>query len=561
MCHQAHRSASGCGKPLLAILDCCFSTAFVRDVLSLVDFPVRAAFLTSAREDCQASATVVSRDPTLVYPCPIDQSSPPPKPRTPAGKPAKTPKPTAPGESPEKSNPPSADDPIGKPKPAAPPKRPRKPKQAAAEEPHETFSPPTADDTPERPKPAASDKRAKKPKQAAAEEPPEQFSPPAADELTEKPKPAAPDKRARKPKPAAADETPEKFSPPTADEPTEKPKPAAPDKRAKKPKQAAPEEPPEQFSPPVADELTEKPKPAASDERAKKPKQAAPGHAPASPRAPLVFGYRVQHAMLSRVLVPLLTYVLSNDITLAQLPAMMNHPMHPMKFGFEAELLHTTPPDDADWVNTMPVRFFFPWAPINPDTISVAAPKEPFRNFITVRAVGELYDDISHFWLEDGDERRFALVFVEIERVRKPTGQIEILATRRGWFNPEDPDENRIRKHVKASRASGPRCPTPLLIPAPPIPRYPLPEISNLFFQRAEARRLPWYTGTVDPQWVEEFNAFIRTLNVPIAISDMRAIIHMAHFGCLMDDQDEFRQMVRDARDAIVAEQPPAADE
>jgi hypothetical protein len=459
LCKQACRSAPGSGKPFLVILDCCFSTAFVENLMPLLTFPSNAAFLTSGPEDCQASATVVSMDPTLVYPCPPDQSSSPaPEATAPIDKPTKTSKRPPTGESPEKL------------------KRPAVAKRA--KDPTEFPTPDLLDESESR----------------------------LTDEPKEKPMPARPDKRSKKPKPAARDESRED-----------------------------------------------------SDEPAEESARAPRGGRARSARGPYVFGYRVQGSMFSRVLVPLLTYGLTSDVTLAELPAMMNHPTHPLKFGFEAAL---SPPCPADpekakgWVGHMSVRFFFPWAPIRPDTKSVAAPYEPFSTIIPALAVGALYDDISHFWHKSGDECTFHLAFVEIRRVRTESGAVQIEAVRRGLLDPEKPDENLILTHVNSTRGTLPRSPTPAHNPAPTALRYPIPEISQLFFQRAKAKQLAWFTGTVDPEWVRQFNAFIRTLDVPIAISDMRAIIRMAHFGFLMEDQEEFRQMVREARDAIVAPRP-----
>jgi hypothetical protein len=407
-------------KPLLVILDCCFSTQFAENVLASLTKPVRVGFLTSGRGDCQASATVVSRDPALVYHCPPQATR-------------------------ERSDEPS-DDPV----------------DASSDE----WPTDWADDWPDHP-------------------------------ATRPPVPATP---------------PDELAPPAP--PTSQPEPVDMDT------------PPEESEP--------------------------PGDA-------LVYGYRVQHSMFSRALLPFPTYRLSrhDKTTLSQLPRLMNHPTHPLRFGFEAAFLPEAPEDPAKarlWVGNIPIRFFFPWAPIRLEERSVEPPHEQFCHLIPSDEVGDLYDDVPNFWQKDHDETFFDLAFVEIELTQTDPGTTTIVPVRQGFLDSERADEQLIIRHTEPSTRS--RTPAEDA-PHSVGPRVRLGAISHRFREKALARNLASNTGPVDPRWLNRFKAFLRKINGhDIAICDMKAILRMANFGVLMKNQEEFEQMVQDARDEVLEQNP-----
>jgi hypothetical protein len=168
--------------------------------------------------------------------------------------------------------------------------------------------------------------------------------------------------------------------------------------------------------------------------------------------------------------------------------------------------------------------------------------------------VGELYDDISNFWQEEADSKLLDLAFVEIGLTETEPGTTTIAVTRQGFLDSQRPDEELIIRHTEPSTRSH----TPTEEGAQPVgPRVRLGAISHCFREKALARNLAWNTRPVDPRWLNRFKAFLRKINGhDIAICDMKAILRMANFGVLMENQEEFEQMVQDARNEVLASLP-----
>jgi hypothetical protein len=258
-------------------------------------------------------------------------------------------------------------------------------------------------------------------------------------------------------------------------------------------------------------------------------------------------------------LLPIIAYILPKDdkTPLSKLPELMNNPVNPLKFGFEAALVPEPPADPAardSWVGNIPIRYFFPWAPIRPDERSVATPWERFRDIIPNVDVGDLYDDISNFGENPGDDRLFQNAFVEIEQLPRDDGVVAVKVVRRGFLDRKEPDQARILDHIEAFQGSR----TAVHSTDPNLPRVPLVDISRVFCERAVAEGLAWHPVPVDPEWLRQFMAFLRKIHGRFAVKEMRPIWRMGRYGFAMNNTERFFEMVKQAREDLLT---PAATE
>jgi hypothetical protein len=104
--------------------------------------------------------------------------------------------------------------------------------------------------------------------------------------------------------------------------------------------------------------------------------------------------FKINHSMFSRSLSLELAYKLGKGdaTTLVGLPGRMNVAGEEMKNGFEAAF-HCFGPT----MRERPVRFFFPWAPIGIDEMSLVRPNVCFRDVIPREEIGDFFDDIGTF--------------------------------------------------------------------------------------------------------------------------------------------------------------------
>jgi hypothetical protein len=249
--------------------------------------------------------------------------------------------------------------------------------------------------------------------------------------------------------------------------------------------------------------------------------------------------YKINHSMFSRAFLLQLAYKLGRDdpTLLTAFPSRLNSHGEPMKNGFEASfqcygtvMAHRT------------VRFFFPWAPVDPQALSLVNPTAQFAQVIPREDIGNLFDDIGRLWHGVGSERGYEDAFYELE-----DGPKGIQITRSGRLSPTDPMENEIRQHIEKHRGN------PLSELHTTSPGY----VSiHRIADEVVTELLELQGGTVQPGrdevWCDELAHFIIALNGELPIGRFRDIwriydvsVHVNHEEC--------KQLIRAARERIAA--------
>jgi hypothetical protein len=188
------------------------------------------------------------------------------------------------------------------------------------------------------------------------------------------------------------------------------------------------------------------------------------------------------------------------------------------------------------------VRFFFPWARVDPQTRSLVNPTAPFAAVIPKEEIGDLFDDIGRLWQGVGSQWGYEDAFYEVQR--GPNG-IEI--TRSGRLSPTDPMENEIRQHIEKHRGN------PLSELHTTSPGY----VSiHRIADEVVTELLQLQGGTVQPgrdhSWSTELENFIVTLNGEPPLAQFYHIWYIYNVSVHVD-HEECKQMIIAARERIAA--------
>jgi hypothetical protein len=251
--------------------------------------------------------------------------------------------------------------------------------------------------------------------------------------------------------------------------------------------------------------------------------------------------YKINHSMFSRAWLLDVTYKLPIDdpATLGDFPGRLNVAGEPMKHGFEACFQSGRPRMAA-----MPIRFFFPWETINPQTRSRVNPGAPFASVIPKEEIGMLFDDITLCSRGVGSETGCENAFPELTGM---PANFEVGPA--GIFSSVDAAQDEIRRHIESGAGGG----SSKIPGTQPVP-VPIGAITRAVLKRLPKRPVRGFQGGDDEQWYEDLKKFVVDLNGPPLFGSGRYVWQM-YRASLHVDRDVCRQLIRLARQEVAKEQ------
>jgi hypothetical protein len=248
--------------------------------------------------------------------------------------------------------------------------------------------------------------------------------------------------------------------------------------------------------------------------------------------------YKINHSMFGRAWLLDVTYKLAADdpTLLEDFPARLNVAGEPMKRGYESSFWSYGPT-----VAKLPIRFFFPWAPINPVAKSLVNRSATFADIIPDAEIGSLFDDITHFCDGPGSDSGYKYSFRELS-----VEAANLIVGEPGVLSKTDPFEKMIRDQLKDCRRD-----LPPKIPVEHPTYVPIDDIAEIVVDELEKARegRPLLLGE-DRQWLEDLRQFVVDLIGPLPFG-MGCYVWLIYSVSVHEDKDTCRELIRSARDAV----------